>query len=131
MLCCALKIPPGTQASTSGSTAIPTVTGLEQSKPSDYSLRSRNAYLQTNEPPSIIAVQGLGAHKYYTWVRKERSAIQQENPKPLSRFGFIPRRRKIAQTPEPADAAQFSDAATKETNNAPPEVMWLTNVSES
>ena len=51
--------------------------------------------------------------------------MQQENSKPLSRFGFIPRRRKIAQTPESADTAESSDAAVKEANNASTEVMWL------
>ena len=42
----------------------------------------------------------------------------------MSRFDFIPRRRKIAQTPESNDAAQSSDAA-RTGNNAAEEVMWL------
>lgn len=51
--------------------------------------------------------------------------MQQENSEPLSRFGFIPRRRKIVQTPESADTAESSDAANKEANHASTEVMWL------
>lgn len=88
-------------------------------------MRAGSAYLQTNKKSSVIAVQGLGAHKYYTWVKKKTSAMQQENPKPLTRFGFIPRRRKFAQTPESADTAESSNAAIKEANNASTEVMWL------
>ncbi len=48
--------------------------------------------------------------------------MQQENSKPLSGFGFIPRRRKIAQIPKSADIAESSHAAIKE---ASIEVMWL------
>ena len=51
--------------------------------------------------------------------------MQLEKPKPLSRFDFIPRRRKIAQTPESANTAESSNAAIKEANSASTEVMWL------
>ena len=76
-----------------------------------------------------MAVQGLGAHKYYTWVKKKSSATQNEKSKPLSGSDFIPRRRKIAQTSESSDAAQFSDLAKIEKNPTVEvtsvEVMWL------
>ena len=42
----------------------------------------------------------------------------------LSKSGFIPRRRKIAPTPESNDAAQSSNP-TKTRNNGSVEVMWL------
>ena len=48
--------------------------------------------------------------------------MQQEHSKSLSSFRFIPRRRKIDQTPKPADIAESSDAAIKEAST---EVMWL------
>lgn len=104
--------------------ATPMATGLKQSKPSYYSLQAERAYLQNNKLSSIIAVQGLGAHKYYTWVKKKSSTIQREKHMPLSRSVFIPRRRKIAQTPELTDAAEFSNAATK-ANDTRTEVIWL------
>ena len=64
---------------------------------------------------------------YYTWVAKKSSGIQQRqgNSKPLSRFGFIPIRRKIAQTAESDDTSESGDAAIKVENNASTEVMWL------
>ena len=71
-----------------------------------------------------MAVQGLGAHKYYTWVKKKGSAAQKEKSKPLSGSDAILRRRKIAQTPKTNDAAQSSDP-TKITNDSSLEVMWL------
>ena len=43
----------------------------------------------------------------------------------MSRFDFIPRRRRIAQTPESANTAESRDAAIKEANSASTEVMWL------
>ena len=67
---------------------------------------------------SVIAVQGLGAHKYYTWVKKKTSATQQENPKPLSRHDLLSRRRKNAETQESNDAEQSSNIASTE-------IMWL------
>ncbi|MCJ1349815.1 hypothetical protein MMC31_008056, partial [Peltigera leucophlebia] len=77
----------------------------------------------------VIAVPGLGAHKYYTWVERKSSPTQQENPKPLSKFTtrlskFITRRRKHAQPPESNDAIQFSNNDRTE-DNASKEVMWL------
>ena len=48
--------------------------------------------------------------------------MQKESSKPLSSFGFIPRRRRIDQTPKSADFAESSDAAIKE---AFIEVMWF------
>ena len=73
------------------------------------------------KPSSVIAVQGLGADKYYTWVKKKSSAVQQEKSKPLSRLGSIRRRCKVAQTPESNDAARTG-------NNTSEEVMWLRNL---
>ena len=51
--------------------------------------------------------------------------MQQENSKPFSRFGFIPIRRRIAETVESADTVESGDAAIKEANNASTEIMWL------
>ena len=50
--------------------------------------------------------------------------MQQEKPKTLSRFAFIPRRRKIAHTQDLTDTAESSDDA-KKANNVSTEVMWL------
>ena len=72
--------------------------------------------------PSVIAVQGLGAHKYYTWVKKKSSATQQE--KHNSRSDFMPRRFRIAQTSEAIDAPHSSNAV-RTTNDSAVEVMWL------
>ncbi len=76
-----------------------------------------------------MAVQGLGAHKYYTWVKKKSSTTQKEKSKPLSGSDFIPRRCKIAQTPETNDAAQSSNPAEIINNSSVEvtsvEVMWL------
>lgn len=88
----------------------------------DIPWQAGSAYFQTNLISSVIAVQGLGAHRYYTWVKKKSSAMQQESSKPLSSLGFIPRRRRIDQTPKPADIANSSDAPIKEAST---EVMWL------
>ena len=82
----------------------------------------RSIYLHTNEFSSVIAVPGLGAHAYYTWVKKKSSATQQENPRPLLRL--FPRRRENAQPPDLNDAIESSNTARNE-NNAPTEVMWL------
>ena len=82
------------------------------------SCESETQNFQTNEPFSVIAVQGLGSHKYYTWVKKKSSAMQPEKPKLFSGSDFISRRRKIAETPESSDAAGTA-------NNSPVEVMWL------
>ncbi len=86
-------------------------------------MRAKALVPHTNESSSVIAVQGLGADKYYTWVKKKSSATQQEKSKPSSRLDFIRRRRKNAQTTESNDAAESSDAATE--NNPSEEVMWL------
>ena len=79
---------------------------------------------QTNKTPSVVAIQGLGAHKYYTWVKTKSSPTQQEKSKSLSKSDFIPRRRKITPTPESNDAAQSSNPA-KTGNDGSIEVMWL------
>ena len=85
----------------------------------------KSACPHTNKSPSVVAVQGLGAHKYYTWVKTKSSPTQQEKSKSLSKSDLIPRRRKIAPTtPESNNAAQSSDPA-KTINNASVEVMWL------
>lgn len=93
-------------------------TGLKRSKSSYYFTQA-----EINKLSSIIAVQGLGAHKYYTWVKKS-SARQQQKLKSLSKADFIPRGRKIAQSPEFTNTAEMSNAARK-ANDAPTEVMWL------
>lgn len=58
-----------------------------------------------DEPSSIIAVQGLGTHPYYTWVKKLEPV----------KSGFLQKCR--APSPKLGDIAQIAD------NTA--EVMWL------
>ena len=50
--------------------------------------------------------------------------MQQKKSRLLSGSDFIPRRRKIGETPEYNDAAQSSNTA-RTANDLPVEVMWL------
>lgn len=86
-------------------------------------LASQSACPHTNKSFSVIAVQGLGADKYYTWVKKKSSAAQQEKSKPFFRTGILTRLRKTAQTPVSKDTRQSSDIVGT-ANNATIEVMW-------
>ena len=123
--CYAIKIPPRTPASTSGSTSTPTPTGLKSSKAGLIFLSSESARSHANNSSSVIAVQGLGAHKYYTWDKKKSSASQQEKPKPVFGSDFIQRRRRIARTPEDDDTLQSSMNAARIKNDPTVEIMWL------
>lgn len=67
-----------------------------------------------DNPSSIIAVQGLGAHPYYTWV-KNLDQVKGEKTGKLSLSKFLQKRR--APTPKSTDNGESS------TNI--PEVMWL------
>ena len=59
----------------------------------------------TDEPSSIIAVQGLGAHPYYTCVKKQNPARQENHASQNSLlFKAIPK-AKISNTPVLSDAA--------------------------
>ena len=68
----------------------------------------------TDETSSIIAVQGLGAHPYYTWVKKPDLA-QQKKPRHLSLSEVFGKRNASAH--EPSNAIQ--------TTRNRPEIMWL------
>ncbi len=68
----------------------------------------------TDESSSIIAVQGLGSHPYYTWVKK----ADLPQPKNSRQFSLS----KVFQK-RPAPAQQLNKAAEKTSNRS--EVMWL------
>ncbi|MCJ1239064.1 hypothetical protein MMC14_007057 [Varicellaria rhodocarpa] len=77
---------------------------------------------QNQDRPEIdvIAVQGLGAHPYYTWVRKQDpiEEIQARHRRP---FDFLRGRQKNIQVDKIHNVAQTpSDAAA--------EVMWLRDI---
>ena len=60
---------------------------------------------ERHEPSSIIVVQGLGAHPYYTWVKKTEPVKSR----------FLQKRR--APSPNLGDTAQIASNTAK--------VMWL------
>ncbi|MCJ1467928.1 hypothetical protein MMC07_006553 [Pseudocyphellaria aurata] len=60
---------------------------------------------------SVIAVQGLGAHPYYTWVRKQGLAKEASDPR---KFGFLRGRQKNS------NSAGLPDIASEAV-----ETMWL------
>lgn len=71
---------------------------------------------------SVIAVQGLDAHPYYTWVGKQDSAEKRES-KRRHPFNLLRGRRRNAQIDELPDVARI----TSETA----EVMWLRDLLSS
>lgn len=75
----------------------------------------------TNRLLSVIAVQGLGAHPYFTWVGKQDLP---ERARPRHRpFDLLRGRQKNAQADGLPDSAQTaSDAA---------EIMWLRDLLPS
>lgn len=78
----------------------------------------RNLTRVTDGHGSVIAVQGLGAHPYYTWVGKQ--PVDQARSRTSSHrkpFDFLRRRRNNAQ------AGVLSDTAQPATDAA--ETMWL------
>lgn len=67
-----------------------------------------------NDPSSIVAVQGLGAHPYYTWVKKP-DAVKGKKTGKLSLSNLLQKRRDPTQ--------ELSDTA--QTATEIPEIMWL------
>lgn len=67
---------------------------------------------------SVIAVQGLGADPYYTWVgKRKQDSVKEARSGNRRLFDLLPGRQKNAQTDEPPDIAPSASEAD--------ETMWL------
>ena len=77
-------------------------------------MRNRSTNRITDDSSSIIAVQGLGADPYYTWVKKPDLAQQKKSSKSyLSRLLYK------------GNALAIETSETPQTTSNTSEVMWL------
>ena len=76
-----------------------------------------------DEPSSVIAVQGLGANPYYTWVKKQNPAQQENHPSQKKFLSKALQKAMISHTPGLSDAASIATDTS--------EVMWLRDLLPS